>query len=131
MFQRRFCVGLFLLSAAMGLVALALVGNPVLAQDKKKEKDPLEGKKGKVIGTLTDKGPNFIEVRADGEEKGRKYVPHWVGGAPAQGGGPDKKMLKVFSELKVGSRIEVEWVFEERLRAVGVQVLKAPPAKDK
>lgn len=131
MFQRRFCVGLLLVSAALGLVALAQVGNPALAQDKKKEKDPLEGKKGKVIGTLTDKGPNFIEVRADGEEKGRKYVPHWVGGAPAQGGGPDKKMLKVFSELKVGSRIEVEWVFEERLRAVGVQVLKAPPAKDK
>ena len=25
-------------------------------------------------------------------------------------------MLKVISELKVGSRLEVEWLFEERLR---------------
>lgn len=101
------------------------------AQDKKKEKDPLEGKKGKVIGLLTDKGPNFIEVKADGEEKGRKYVPHWVGGAPDKGGGPDKKVLKVISELKVGSRLEVEWEFEERLRILTVKVLKLPVEKDK
>jgi hypothetical protein len=97
----------------------------------KKEKDPLEGKKGVAIGLLTEKGPNFIEVKADGEEKARRYVPHWVGGAPAAGGGPDKKMLKIFSELKVGSRLEVEWVFEERLRAVSVKVLKVPAEKEK
>ena len=91
----------------------------------------MEGKKGKVIGLLTEKGPNFIEVKADGEEKGRRYVPHWVGGAPAQGGGPDKKMLKIIGDLKVGSRIEVDWEFEERLRVVAVKVLKAPVEKDK
>ena len=32
----------------------------------------------------------------------------------------------IFSELKVGSRLELQWEFEERLRAVKVKVLKAP-----
>jgi hypothetical protein len=122
----------WLLGLAISTFALAVLANSDnAAQDKKKEKDPQEGKKGKVIGLLTDKGTNYIEVKADGEEKGRKYVPHWVGGMPAQGGGPDKKVLKVISELKVGSRVEVEWEFEERLRVLTVKVLKLPPEKDK
>jgi len=128
MFTHRFALGLFALAFTFGVVTWtdSATAN---AQDKKKEKDPQEGKKGKVIGLLSDKGPNFIEVKADGEEKGRRYVPHWVGGAPAQGGGPDKKMLKVISELKVGSRVEVEWEFEERLRILTVKVLKLPEKK--
>ncbi len=121
--------GAVLLGLTWGLIDPR--GPAVQAQEKdKKEKNPLEGKKGKAIGILTEKGPNFIEVKADGEEKGRRYVPQWVGGAPAKGGGPDKNMLKIFSELKVGSRIEVEWLFEERLRALGVKVLKAPAKKE-
>ncbi len=102
----------------------------VSAQEKKKEKNPLEGKKGTFIGTLVSKEKGGIEVKAPGDEKPRRFVPHWRGGQPAKGGGPDKAMLKVFSELKIGSRIEVEWVFEERFRAEKVTVLKAP-AKDK
>jgi hypothetical protein len=109
--------------SALGLALI--VGLPGGAQEKKKEKDPHEGRKGTVIGTLVAKDKNWIEVKADGEEKGRKYVPQWVGGMPAQGGGPDKKMLEIFSKLKIGSRIEVEWLFEERLRAMGVKVIKA------
>jgi hypothetical protein len=122
-----------LLCLALSFLAVGDSGSRAVAQDKdkKKEKDPLEGKKGTAIGALTDKGANFIELKADGEEKGRKYVPQWVGGAPAQGGGPDKKMLKIISELKVGSRLEVEWLFEERLRVLGVKVLKAPVEKGK
>src|SRR4029077_5478816 len=96
---------------------------------QEQKKDPNEGKKGKAIGTLTEKSDNFIEVRADGEEKARRYVPHWIGGAPAQGGGFDKKVLKVFKELKIGSRVEVQWEFEERFRALSVKVLALP--KDK
>src|SRR5205085_825248 len=111
--------------AMIGFAVLALSRSDLSAQDKKKEKDPMEGKKGTAIGTLTAKGENFIELKADGEEKARKYVPQWVGGLPAKGGGPDKKILKIISELKVGSRIEVEWVFEERLRALNLKVIKA------
>ena len=116
------------LSAAL----LGMTGPSVHGQDKdKKEKNPLEGKKGKAIGLLTAKDANSIEVKADGEEKARRYVPQWVGGAPAQGGGFDKKTLKTISELKVGSRVEVEWLFEERLRILSVKVLKLPAEKDK
>jgi hypothetical protein len=124
---KRTFVSALLVGAALGLVLLSGEGQ-VFGQDKK-AKDPLEGKKGTTIGTLTEKGPNFIEVKADGEEKGRKYVPEWRGGAPAQGGGPDKEMLKTFTKLQVGSRVEVEWVFHERLRALNVKVLKAADNK--
>ncbi|MBM4072226.1 MAG: hypothetical protein FJ271_25360 [Planctomycetes bacterium] len=94
-------------------------GDALAAQEKK---DKL--KKGRTIGVLTAKKDNFIEVKADGEVKGRKYVPRWIGGLPADGGGLDKTMLKTFRALKVGSRVEVEWIFEERLRAVKVKVLQ-------
>ncbi|HMF18136.1 MAG TPA: hypothetical protein VKE98_13065 [Gemmataceae bacterium] len=103
-------------------------GSGAFAVQPKKEKDKNEGKKGKTVGILTAKGESFIEVQADGEEKARKYVPQWKGGQPAKGGGPDKAMLKIFRSLKVGSRIQVSWVFEERLRALAVEVL-APPEK--
>lgn len=121
------------LGRVIGAVALVVLWSSVPAgeaQDKK-AKNPEEGKKGVAVGLLVNKGDNFIEVRADGEEKARRFVPEWKGGAPAKGGGPDKAILKVFSELKVGSRIEVEWVFEERLRALKVKVLKAPEKKEK
>ena len=123
-------VGAIALATAWAFVDLSTTAQ---GQDKKdkKEKNPLEGKKGTVVGTLTEKGPNFIELKADGEEKGRRYVPQWVGGVPAQGGGPDKKIVKQISELKIGSRLEVEWLFEERLRVMAIKVLKAPVDKDK
>jgi hypothetical protein len=70
---------------------------------------------------------NAIEVKADGEEKARRYVPMWVKVEGKQFGGFDPATLKRFSELKVGSRIEVEWVFEERFRALKIAVLKAAP----
>ena len=127
---RRAWAALLLLSLAWSLVVLA-DSTSVQAQDKKteKEKNPFAGKKGTVVGTLTDKGKAFIEVKADGEEKGRKYIPHWRGGAPANGGGPDKEMVKVISTLKVGSRVEVEWEHEEHFRVLKVKVLKAPEKK--
>src|SRR5262245_46459496 len=69
-----------------------------------KEKDKAK-RSGTVVGVLTAKGDNYVEVKADGEEKARKYVPHWRGGAPDKGGGPDKEMLKVIKTLKVGDRV--------------------------
>jgi hypothetical protein len=109
-------------------LAVALVGLSG-AEEKKKQKDPGEGKKGTVIGTLVAKDKGWIEVRADGEEKARRYVPQWVGGMPSQGGGPDKAILKIYSDLKIGSRIEVEWLFEERLRSMKIKLIKGPAEK--
>jgi hypothetical protein len=111
----------------LGLIAIA---PELTAGEKEKKSDKDEKRKGTVVGLLTAKGENYVEVTADGEEKARKYVPHWVGGAPAQGGGPDKAMLKQIAQLKVGSRIRLDWEFEERLRVVRVEVLKAPEGKE-
>src|SRR3954453_17005855 len=91
------------------LAAGAMVG-AAAADDKK----PPEKKGGTVTGVVTAKDKNWIEVKADGEEKGRRYVPHWVGGAPDKGGGLDKKMLQAIADTKVGSRVKLEWEFQER-----------------
>ncbi len=109
---------------------------PVLGQEKKEaEKKQPEKKSGTVTGVVTAKGDpakreNWIEVKADGEEKARRYVPLWMGGAPAQGGGPDKKILAEMAKVEVGSRVQLEWKFEERPRVIKIEVLKAPK-KDK
>jgi hypothetical protein len=99
------------------------------ADEKKDPEKKDEPKKGTVVGTLTAKGEIWIEVRADGEVKGRRYFPHWRGGKPAEGGGLDKKTLETFRSLKIGSRVRIEWVFEERPRAEKVELLKAPEEK--
>src|SRR5262245_39542145 len=123
---------MFVTRTFLRLLVVALVGGCLAGSasaDEKKGKD--EKKKGTVAGVVTAKGDNWIEVKADGEDKGRRYVPHWRGGAPNAGGGLDKKMLATFKTLKVGSRVRLEWVFEERPRAEKIEVLKAPAEKDK
>lgn len=95
-------------------------------EDKKKE----EARKGTVTGIVSAKGTNWIEVTADGEEKGRRYVPHWKGGAPADGGGPDKAMLAKIKDTPLKSRVRIEWEFEERPRVLTIEVLKKPGAKE-
>lgn len=113
------------------LVAACLPGAAV-AQDKKDEKKDdkkKEEKKGTVVGVLSAKGDNWIEIKADGEEKARRYVPHWRGGAPDKGGGPDKEMVASIKKLKVGSRLRIEWVFEERARVEKIEVLKEKDEK--
>ncbi len=131
MLDRRRFVG-------VGVAAMLVVGAwadlPAFAADPKepdkKDEKKEEKKSGTAVGEVTAKGDNYVEVKADGEEKARKYVPRWVGGLPKDGGGPDKDMLKTIKELKVGSRVKLEWEFEERPRVVKVEVLKEP-AKDK
>jgi hypothetical protein len=123
----RVVVGAVLVGGAWGVVQLSAGEQQAFAQEK--EKNPLEGKKGKVVGTVVKKADNFIEVKGAGEEEARKYFPEWRGGLPAQGGGLDKEILKTFRELKIGSRVEIEWVFHERLRALKVTVLQAPAEK--
>jgi hypothetical protein len=115
-----------------GTVVIALSGasgQPAVGQDKQAAKEP-EKKSGTVIGVLTGKGPSHIEVKADGEEKARRYVPQWRGGAPGEGGGPDKKMVAAIRDLKIGSRVRVEWEFDERARVMRVEVLQRPAGKD-
>jgi len=119
------------IGSVIGLACLMMVGTSfslLTAQDKaqKKAKNPEEGRKGTVTGLVTSKGDNWIEVKADGEEKGRKYFPHWVGGNPAQGGGPDKKMIAEIKKTPLKSRVSLEWLFEERPRVEKIELLSKP-----
>ena len=114
---------------ALGLVGPALAA-PQKADDKKTEKKGEEARKGTVTGVVTAKGDNWIEVKADGEEKARKYVPHWKGGNPNQGGGPDKEVVAKIKDTPVHSRVRLEWVFDERPRVEKIEVLKKADGHD-
>lgn len=117
----RFALALTLVA---GLTVLWSGSAALLAQDKKEGgKDEPKVKKGKLMGVVVAKTKNSIKVKAFGEEKEREYFPHWVGGLPKDGGGPDKKMLATFEKLKVGQKIRLTWEWEERFRAVEVEVL--------
>ena len=113
----------------LSLLLLLASGFLALAQDKKDDQKKDQPRKGTVTGMVSAKGPNWIEVTADGEEKGRKYVPHWRGGLPKDGGGPDKDMVAKIKETPLKSRVRLEWVFEERPRVVKIEVLKKPGGK--
>lgn len=91
-----------------------------LADEPKKE----AGKKGTITGIVTAKAANWIEVKADGEEKGRRYIPHWRGGAPKDGGGPDKEMVAKLKDVPLKARVRLDWTFEEHYRVEKVEVLK-------
>jgi hypothetical protein len=111
-----------------GLLAVGC-GLCATAQEKKDDKKKDEPRKGTVTGVVSAKGENWIEVKADGEEKGRKYVPHWKGGLPKDGGGPDKDVVAKIKDTPLKTRVRLEWVFEERPRVVKLEVLKKPDAK--
>jgi acylphosphatase len=104
------------------LLAAGLLGPAIAAAPADDKKDD-EKRKGTVTGVVTAKGDAWIEVKADGEEKARRYVPHWRGGNPDQGGGPDKAMLARIKEVPLKSRVRLEWVFEERPRVEKIEVL--------
>lgn len=110
------------------LLVLPVLG--LRGEDRKDDKKDPPRRGGTVVGEVVKKDKNWIEVKADGEEKARRYVPHWVGGAPSAGGGPEKKILEEIAKLKVGSRVKIQWEFEERPRVVKIEVLKEP-SKDR
>jgi hypothetical protein len=85
---------------------------------------------GVTEGVLTAKGEAWIAVRADNAEESTKLVPCWVGGLPRNGGGLDKRMLALFQQLVIGSRLKVAWVQSERLCVTKIQVLSLPGEED-
>jgi hypothetical protein len=76
---------------------------------------------GVLTGKVTAKGESWIEVQGDHQEAAARYTPRWVGGMPKDGGGMDKQMLGVFRTLKVGERIRLTWMEDERLRALKIE----------
>jgi hypothetical protein len=107
-----------------------MIGLTIAAQaDEKKDAKKDEPRKGTVAGVVTANDGKSIEIKADGEEKARKYIPHWRGGNPAQGGGPDKDMIADIKKTPVKSRVRIEWEFEEHFRVLKIEILKKADAK--
>ena len=95
------------------LAGVVLVVGAFLAAraDDKGEPD----RTGTVTGLAQARSGNWIEVKADGEEKARKYYT-----------GSDPAALKAVKETEPGSRVRLEWRFREVYRVVKIEVLKAP-----
>jgi hypothetical protein len=108
-------------------VAVLALGLVATAQEKKDDKKD-EPRKGTVTGTVTDKGvdkaPVWIEVKADGEEKARKYTVKYAGGKP-------DAMIAQIKETPIGSRVRIEWMADERARVTKLEVLKKGDAEKK
>jgi hypothetical protein len=105
-----------------GILLAFTVGTNVVGQATKAEP---EKKSGAVVGLIAAKGVEWVEVKADGEQKPRRYTANWIGGAPKDGGGPDKEIVRVIMDLKVGSRVRLEWRFDERPRVEKIEVMKS------
>jgi hypothetical protein len=96
---------------------------------------PVE-KSGTVTGTVVAKGETWIDVTPDkvGDKQGptERYWPRWIGGMPKDGGGLDKDMLRAIAAAKVGDKVEIKWMYDERKRVVQltVTVPAPPPATD-
>jgi len=84
-------------------------------------------KSGTTTGVVTAKRPQWLEVRPEGGPA-QRYMPKWIGGMPADGGGLDKEMIKAIGERKVGDKVKVSWIYEERLRVTAIELIEA--AKD-
>lgn len=77
---------------------------------------------GVVEGTIvarTGAGRITLET-AEGRQD---YVPHWRGGMPSGGGGPDADMVRQVSALRVGQRVRITWVFIEHRRIEAIERL--------
>lgn len=96
-------------------VVVLLVSGGLVAGQEKQEPE----KRGSVVGVATAKGGYWIEIKADGEEKARRYFC-----------GSNQVALKAVKSTEVGSRVRLEWRFEEVFRVVKIEVLKEPPKNE-
>jgi hypothetical protein len=120
------------LAVLFGFGALALCLSAGSAQDKKPEekkgdKKAEEVRKGTVTGQVTAKGENWIELKADGEERARRYTAQWR--SMPGGGGPDKETVALIKETPLNSRVKLDWEFDERARVMKIEILKKPGDK--
>jgi len=110
-------------------VILELSAEQRQAGEKKNEGGKPAGAEGTVVGILTAKGADWIEVKAEGEAEAKRYVPLWAGGEPKDGGGFDPKMLAAFKTLVVSNLVELKWRMEEKLRVLAIRTI-APAQKE-
>ncbi len=71
-------------------------------------------------GIVTDKGPDWIELKEDGEDVPLRYEPQ-----RGAGGAHDPQMLKTITSVITLNRAQLSWTLEKgRLKVTGIQLQK-------
>jgi len=79
--------------------------------------------KGKLDGILVAKGNAWIDVKDDNGYPHR-YLPSWIGGSPARGGGYDTQMLSHLEDIPIGNRVQLTWHWDGHLRVDHLKLLR-------
>jgi len=92
------------------------------AEPKKEGHDAMkEGTKGVSQGTIVsnEKGKLILKT----EDGDLLFMPNWIGGNPADGGGLDKEVLKKMEAFKAGQKVKISWFWSERRRVETISAL--------
>jgi len=111
-----------------GILLLGSAAVQLAARAEGDKKD--EPKNGTTIGILVNKGPTWVEVKADGEKDAVRYLPYWRGGAPTDGGGPDKTVVETIKKIPVTNLVKVAWELNENHRRIVTIEIVIPDKKD-
>lgn len=90
-----------------------------VAETRQKVVRNVEGR-GTVVGRVTGLGDRWIEITPEGG-KPQRFRPRWIGGAPADGGGPDKSMLQLLGKQTVGAKVALTWELPEGKRVIDIK----------
>lgn len=104
----------------MVLAAILAVCGGLPASAAEPEQGEKGERKGTVTGVVTARTKAFIEVKADGEDRPRRYTAHF----PGELRGTDKATLELMKTIPIGTRVQLDWLFAERPRVMKVEVLK-------
>jgi hypothetical protein len=89
------------------------------AETRQKVVRNVEGR-GTVVGSVTGLGDRWIEITPEGG-KPQRFRPRWIGGAPVDGGGPEKSMLELLGKQKVGAKVALTWELPEGKRVIDIK----------
>lgn len=85
---------------------------------------------GTLVGRVTALGDAWLECTPAGGEP-RRFRADWRGGMPDQGGGPDRAVVKLIKEQRLGDDVEITWGLLEGERVFQIKpVGNAPPRKN-
>ena len=78
---------------------------------------------GKLTGTVVGKGEKWIEIKPK-EGRKQRFTPRWLPAKEGRRRGLDRKMLEIIARQKVGSKVVLSWMIEERKRVTGIEVVE-------
>jgi hypothetical protein len=75
------------------------------------------------VGTILDKGDNWVEMSSSRFGIPFRYYARWVGGLPERGGGYDETAISSLEELQLDDNIQLTWTFDVRPRIVSFRAV--------